>query len=407
LDLPDTTATEINAARNWSASELKKLSLLALRAERQANNREATTITGQPEEIEQALQAAFLVVPISNRTHCSFDTYFYRCNLVATYFWAIGLPEPPVSVKFAQIDGSVRQVKGQISGQPESAYERWVMREIDAGKLDNISQDRDNAFALGEWLDGRAYDLDLLTASSNNLIMAMFEVSASSVQSMLRSQIRQKLSGSLEDRAAQQVYRQASALDLYRQLRQGFELSQLVDVLFHSYAGENFKEPSRQEIKDLEKLLLQVEHPMLQLFVAYWTSPRNELPTALERATEDNYRQFASTSKKLNLLKPYVLLVPGKGDAFLDLYLNELKDNLVDLSEALIDVGEANCMARLIPFVPDLSGKELKKLAKLAEDYPDIPEAFQVAVEQAIAAQPKKAGISGVIRNVFRRSSKR
>jgi phosphoesterase RecJ-like protein len=35
------------------------------------------------------------------------------------------------------------------------------------------------------------------------------------------------------------------------------------------------------------------------------------------------------------------------------------------------------------------------------------PEAFQVAVEQAMAAQPKKAGISGVIRNVFRRSSKR
>jgi hypothetical protein len=406
LDLPDTPANEVNAARNWPAAELKKLSLLALRAEQQANNREAITVNGQPEEIEQALQAAFLAVPVSNRLHCSFDTYFYRCNLVATYFWAIGLPEPPVSIKFAQVNGPARQVEGQITGQPETAYERWVIQEIDSGNLDGIAGSRDCAFALGEWLDGRAYDLDQLNASSNKLITSMFAVSASSVQRMLRSQIRKKLPVSLVDRAAQQVYRQASALDLYRQLRQGFELSQLVDILYQSYAGENFKEPSRQEVKDLEQLLPQVEHPMLQLFIAYWISPRKDLPTALERTTENNYRQFAKTSKRLELLKPYVLLVPGRGDGFLDLYLNDMKNDLVDLSEALIDVGELDCLVRLNPYLPDLSGKALKKLAKLAEEYPNIPEPFRSAVKQAILAQPEKTGIKGMFRKVFGFSTK-
>jgi len=406
LGLPDTSPDETNAARNWPASELKKLSLLALRAKQQAGNREATTITGQPEEIEQALQAAFLAVPVANRTHCSFDTYFYRCNLVATYFWAIGLPEPPVSIKFVQVDGQARQVQGQITGQPETAYERWVVQELDGGNLNGIARNRDYAFALGEWLDDRAYDLDRLNAASNELITLMFKVSASSVQRMLRSQIRKKLPVSLVDRAAEQVYRQASALELYRQLRQGFELSQLVDVLYQSYAGENFKAPSRQEVKDLEELLPQVEHPMLQLFVAYWTSPRKELPTALERTTEDHYRQFAETSKKLDLLKPYVLLVPGRGDAFLDLYLNEMKSDLADLSEALIDVGETDCLVRLNAHLPNLSSKELKRVAKLIEEYPNIPESFQITVEQAVAAQPKNTGIKGIFRKVFRPSSK-
>ena len=404
LDLPDTSAEQINAARNWSTTELKKLSLLALRAEQQGKNREATTITGQPEEITQALQAAFLAVPVANRTHCSFDTYFYRCNLVATYFWAIGLPEPPVSIKFAQIDGSARQVQGQVTSQPETAYERWIVQEIDSGNLDGIARSRNYAFALGEWLDGRAYDLDQLNAASNNLITSMFTVSASSVQQMLRSQIRQKLPVSLVDRAAEMVYRQASALELYRQLRQGFELSPLVDVLYQSYAAENFKAPARQEIKDLAELLPQVEHPLFQLFIAYWTSPRKELPTALERTTENNYRQFAELSKKLDLLKPYVLLVPGRGDAFLDLYLIEMKDDLLDLSEALIDVGDMHCLVRLNPYLSNLSGKDLKKLAGLAEEHTGIPESFQTAVNQAIAAQPEKTGITKLLRKVFRRT---
>jgi hypothetical protein len=59
-----------------------------------------------------------------------------------------------------------------------------------------------------------------------------------------------------------------------------------------------------------------------------------------------------------------------------------------------------------MPFVPDLSGKELKKLAKLAEEYSDIPESFQTSVAQAIAAQPQRAGIKGMFRRVFGATSK-
>jgi len=59
LDLPQKRAIDVEAAGHWSPTELKKLALLALRVEQQARQREALTVTGQPEEVEAALAAAF------------------------------------------------------------------------------------------------------------------------------------------------------------------------------------------------------------------------------------------------------------------------------------------------------------------------------------------------------------
>jgi hypothetical protein len=403
LELPPALAGDLRAAGHWSTSELKKLTLLTLRAEQQAREREAITFTGEPAQIEHALEAAFLAVPVSLRSRCTFDTFFYRCNLVATYFWAIGLPEPPVSIKFAQVDGQTRQVQGGVTGYPETAYERWVIQAIDTGKLNEIARYRDNAFALGEWLDGRAYDLSLLAAAPSDLITTIFKVSPESVQGLLRRQIRRKLPTSLVDRVAHHIYQQATELVLYRQLRQGFELPPLLDVLYESYAARNFEEPPRQEIKDLEELLQKVDHPLLNLFLAYWISPRKQLPRALERADEADYRQFGQIVLKLDLLKPLNLLVPGRGDAFLDLYLASGVKDLVDLVETLLDVEETACLSRLTGYVSALSGKELKELSKLIEEQTEVPESFRLAVERAIAALPQKKGIKGVLGAIWRR----
>jgi hypothetical protein len=405
LELPSSLAGELKAAGQWPTPELKKLTLLALRAEQQARKREAVTFTGEPTQIEYALEAAFLAAPVLLRSRCTFDTYFYRCNLVATYFWAIGLPEPPVSIKFVQVDSQSRRVQGDVPGYPETAYERWVIQAIDAGELDEIVRYRDNAFALGEWLDGRAYDLSLLSAAPSDLITTVFKASPESVQGMLRRQIRKKLPASLVDRVAHHIYQQATELVLYRQLRQGFELPPLLDVLYESYAARNFEEPPRQEIKDLEELLQKVDHPLLNLFLAYWISPRKQLPKMLERAEEADYGQFGRIVLKLGLLKPLNLLVPGRGDAFLDLYLTSGMDNLVDLTERLLEVKETACLSRLSSYVSPLSGKELKKLSRLIEEQAGAPESFRLAVERAIAALPPKKGIKGVLGAMWHREA--
>jgi hypothetical protein len=403
LDLPAGLAGEVKVAKAWPAPELKKLSLLALRVEQQAQAREAITFVGDEEQIENALEAAFLAVPVSMRPRCSFDTYFYRCNLVATYFWAIGLPESPVSIKFAQVEGSSRQVKGNAPTQSESAYEHWVAEMIEAGNLDKIVQEREKAFALGEWLDGRSYDLTLLNAASPELVAAIFKASPSSVRASLQRQVSQKLPTELAERAANHLFQKTVGAALYRQLRQGFELPELLNALYESYEAEQFKTPARSELKALEPLLEQADHKLLRLFLAYWQNERKQLSEILKWAEEADYRRFGELALKFELIKPFNLLMPGRGDQFLDLYLNRHVDNLLDLAEALIQANETACLSRLNSYVSHLERRELNKLNKLIEDQADTPQQFRQAVAKAIAALPEEGGVKGMLKAVWRR----
>jgi len=404
LALPATLAGELEAARAWPAPELKKLSLLALRAEAQAQAREAITFVGQPEQIEQALEAAFLTVPSANRFRCSFDSYFYRCNLVATYFWAIGLPEPPVSIKFAQVDGAGRRVEGSAASQAETAYERWATQMIEGRNLEKIVQERDKAFALGEWLDGRSYDLKLLNGASPDLIAEVFKASPASVQSSLQRQVSQKLPPDLAGRAAGHLFQKTSGAALYRQLRQGFELPELLEALYGNYRAKGFETPGKNELKALESLLQQADHKLLRLFLAYWQDERKELAEALKWSEEADYRHFSKTALELELVKqPLSLLVPGRGDAFLDLYLDGRVDHLVELAETLIKNGEIACLSRLAGYVSRLSRPELNRLNKLIKDEASVPREFRQAVAKAIAALPPEGGIKGTIKAIWRR----
>ncbi|MCB0165176.1 MAG: hypothetical protein KDI79_13170 [Anaerolineae bacterium] len=403
LDLSRQLAKEVEAAKKWSATEHKNLALLALRANQQAAARNAITVVGQPGHIEDALEAAFLVVPLAWRTRCSFDTYFYRCNLVATYYWAIGLPEPPVSIKFAQVDAAARHIKGEMPGSPESAYERWVVHAIETRQLDDIAQQRDYALTVGEWLDGREYDLDLLGKASPDLITAVFKASPVSVEAALHRQVAQKIPPELARRAAERIFTANSGINLYRQLRQGFEIGELLDALYASYEANNFQSPPRSELKALAKTLETTDHKLLRLFLAYWDSPKKALPEALKWSDETDYRQFVETAGRLALVDPLRLIVAGKGSAFLDIYRPQSTDNLPGLSEALITAGETACLSHLNPLVFKQSRRNLNRLNKLVEEHPDTPADFQQAVIKAIESLPPEGGIKGLIKSVWKR----
>ncbi len=401
LTLPDNASNDVTVAQKWSVPELKQLWLLALRVEQQTAERNAVTFTGPPEQIAEAIEAAFLAVPVALRSQCTFDTYFYRCNLVATYFWAVGLPQPPVAIKFAQVNAPTRRVEGNIPPGPTGAYERWVMDMLESGNLSAIPPQRDYAYALGEWLDGRAYDLELLNRSSADLISAVFKSSPQSVQEAVRRGVSQKLAPELIDRASTYIYANTSKQVLYKQLRQGFELPQLVEILYDSYAAENFTEPSKGEIKAVDKLLEQVTHPMFYLFVAYWNNPKKELPKALNRAETADYRHFVETALKLKLVKPFTMLLPTRTDDFLDIYLAQPGPNITDLAEELIELEQFDHLSQLNSFLSNLSRKEINKLARLAVKQEEIPESFQTAVDQAIAALPPEKGLMGKIKSLW------
>lgn len=402
LDLPATATDDVEAAGTWPAAELKKLALLALRVEQQAQERQALTFVGEPGQLERALEAAFLAVPVALRPHCTFDTYFYRCNLVATYYWAVGLPEPPIRVKFAQIDGPARRVQLEIAGQPQTAYEHWVLAAIDNNRLADMAQQRDRAFALAEWLDQRDHDPALLDASPQ-LITAVFKADPPAVQAALRRRMGEVLPAALVMRAAPYIYDQMDELALYGQLRQGFEPGSLLETLSEAYAAQRFGEPPRDEVKALESLLDNHEHQLLDLLVAYWTNPRKRLPKMLAQVTDEAYRRFGEMALRYNLVEPLSLLRPGRGEAFLDLYLGLDLDDVATLVEALIKTDETACLSRLSGQLSGLSPKELRKLAKLIDKPSNIPETFKAAVERTVANLPPEEGIKGVLQAVWRR----
>jgi hypothetical protein len=402
LDLPPSLACDVTAAQDWSPEGLKKLSLLALRAGQHTRQRETVTFIGDASQIENALAAAYLAVPASRRCRCTFDTYFYRCNLVATYFWAVGLPEPPGNIRFAQVDCGSRRLVGQVPTLPETAYEHWVVQKIVAGDVADLVRFRDRAEALGEWLDGRQYTPSLLDAAPTPLISEIFEASPPSVQSSLRREIAGQLPSELADRAANHLFHHATGLGLYQELRQGFKLRQLLDILYDSYATASFKAPSKAEIKALETLLWISDHQPLRLLWAYWTDPGRQLPELLQESDEADYRQFVTAALELGLVEPRQLIVPGKGNAFLDLYPTAEVDELPDLTEKLSEAGELACLAQLTAGVPDSSPKALKRLQNVVAQNPDTPEPFRQAVEAAIAALPPETGLRGKVKLVFR-----
>ena len=389
---------------NGHTPELKKLALLALRVDKQAKEREAINVSGEPKEIEKALEAAFLVVPRVMRPRCIFDTYFYRCNLVATYFWAIGLPEAPVNIKFALVDGQAKRVEGGVSDMPDTAYEHWALATIQAGQLETIAHERDVAFALASWLDNNQYDAALLEMASDKLIEAVFKVNQQPARKLLHMQISEHLTDVLADRATSYIFQQIRGVALYRRLRQSFTLQELVETLYKSHESQGFSQPSRAEVKALGSLLKEIDHKLLALFWAYWYSPRKQLPRDLEQAEETTYHQFVEIALRLKLVKPFDLLIAGRGDAFLNVYLKGRMPEMLELVEALVEVEETKCLPRLNEYVPMLSNKVLRKLGKYVERLgEDIPEPFRETVAEAVANLPPERGIFGMVKRLFGR----
>jgi len=403
LTLSEKLAGNLKAAQPWPLAELKKLALLALRVEQQTRQRNAVTFSGSEAQIEEALEAAFLALPTALRPQCSFDTYFYRCNLVAAYFWAIGFPQPPARIKFALVNGANRRVEGEVLAQPQTAYEHWALFAIQSGRLEYLARQKDAAFALAEWLEGRPHNQAHFAAVAPELISALFEVNPKAVQAALRRRMEKLLPPLLVERAVDIIFRRTKALSLYQHLQQGFTASQLADAVYQSYAAQSFEEPPKKEVRALETFLKRLKHPPLRVLWAYWDNPRKQLPKALAQADETTYRRFVEAALRLRLLEPLDLLAPGQGDAFLDLYLQTGEEDWVELVKALLEVEEMACLSRLTENVSQFSEQDLRRVAKLLAREDKVPALFQQAVEDALDAAPKTGGLKGLLQGIWRR----
>jgi hypothetical protein len=386
----------IEAARAWPEQDLGHLALLALRAGRLAGDRLSVAFIGEPAQVESALEAAFLAVPTSLRPRCGFDTYFHGCNPVSVYYWAIGLLETPGNRRLFRVDAQSRCLEGHVAGRPETAYERWAVACIEERRLEMLGRYRDHAFALCEWLEGRACADSLAGAAPVEVVDSVFRFNRDRVRALLRAKLEEALPDVLVRRAFQHL--DARTTELVGQLRGRFRLPDLMEALYRAYGAQGFHAPPPEEMQAIEWLLHRADHAFLRLLHICWTDQSfDALHRELRLLDDDAYRRFVKTALRFGFVKVRALPIPGRGDAFLDVYLDadgSARVGLAALVRALLNVGEARSLERLTSYVQAQPERELRALARIVAKTPGVPPPFRHAVGDAVAALPPgKAGL--------------
>jgi len=422
LNFPEESYAIPEAVRHWSAAEYKNLMRMALNAGRMAREKKAAAFTGSTEEIENALEAAFFAVPQTQRTNCSFDTYFYRCNLVATYYWGVGLSRA-VNPNLLAVDAKTGQVTKMLADTGRTVYEHWVAAMIDSDNLAHIGEHKETAFAISEFLHGRPGDNALLDSASGRIVQTVFQAAEPQVRERLGIVLNELFPALLTERIFERIYRQYDAPGLLDKLRHGFDQALLADTLYDIYTAQDGAEPESAEIKALKQFIRQNDHQNLRLMLAFWSGPE-ELQHEFEPLDQETYIRFVRQAlqfkmdNRLALLKrgdvgkalksgvvtPLTLLIPGMGEPFVEAYLETHTGKDCDwtgLVEALSEAGETHCQTQLIPYIPNLKAKEIRALKKIVMKNTDFPESFCQAVMEAAEALPKKKGITGVFRKMF------
>jgi hypothetical protein len=385
----------IEAAEAWPARDLGDLALLALRADRLAADRLSVAFIGEPADVGRALEAALFAVPTPLHPRCGFDTYFHGCNPVGTYYWAIGLLESPGNRRLVRVDARSRQLDGDVASQPETAYERWAVACIEEHKLELLGRYRNHAFALCEWLEGRATADSLIESAPVEVVDSVFRLNRELVQALLRTKLKEALPNILVHRAFQHLGSQIT--ELLAQLRRRFRLPDLMEALYRAYESQEFRAPEPEEIQAIDWLLRRDDHAFLRLLHVCWTDQRDELHRELQLLNDDQYQRFIQTALRFGLVEAWALPIPGRGDAFLDVYLDSTgsaKASLAAVVQALLMVGEASCLGRLTPCIQAQPEQELRALARIIAKRPAVPDPFRHAVGDAVAALPaRRAGL--------------
>jgi len=395
-------AWDLKAAKPWPRAELKKLVSIALRAPELAQERKMVAFVGSPRSIEEALAAAFIGLPTSLRPACSFDTHFAGCNPVRLYYWAAGFFNRPVGGEFLVVEVEGKKVEVQEQ-RPETPYERWLEAMLEAWKLDFVVRHRDSAHRLCSWLQGHG-EMPKTDDIETEVVESVFLANPTELRGRVRERLNKQVSPVLADLVVEAICMRGKPAEILSGLRNGFDLGEVVSVLWSRYEKEKFRVPERSELQALAKLLEKKPNSRLELVWLCWAGERELFRGRLVRAEEGEYRWFVELALGHRLVKdPLVLLVRGKGRAFLDVLIGSRWEiGLKNLIEALLAEGEEGVLDGLVPFISKRPFGELKKTLGLVKGRcsSDSSKAFLEALEKELRQrQPAEAtGIMGSLR---------
>lgn len=382
----------------WALSEWKRLTLLALRAEPFAAERKAIALVGTPEQVEHAVEAALVAVPSVLRVLCSFDTFFYRCNLVSSYYWAVGLPQAPITSNYVVVDALSRNVSGALPLQPETCYERWFDVVVEREGGEHVHRHRDVAFAVCELIDSRpSSDYDLASAPEA-IILSAVEINTEQARKALLAQMQEQLPRTLTNRIFERTFDALSATEIVDRLRRGFDINELLDTLYDAYVAESLISPSGAEMRELRSVLSEHDHPVLATVLVCWEGKPNPIRKAVAALRDEEYTRFITSVVDLELAKLWPLLLPGHEAQFLDACLDPRLPRQPDWAavvKTILTSGDPACLARMTLPARQWPPAEVQAVAKLIRGRKDMPEGFRTVIKEATDALARNANKRG------------
>jgi hypothetical protein len=316
---------------------------------------------------------------------CSFDTYFYGGNPTSDYFWAVGLPEPPGSSRYACFDArTLRKISGSPPA-PETSYQRWLMPRLRADSVHVLAQTKDVAFRLGEWLDGRLEDPFPEGPPPLELTCSMLQNAPDRVAGKIQRQLRRQLPPEIAQRVSRQIRPGPIDRTLLEGLFVGFSPAWLLDRLADNYREQGFRRPSQQEVQIVGRLLRQGSHPLLTLVHACWTGRLDALQDGLDQLDDTAYRDLVRTAIRYRLAPPDELLSRGRGEILARVMVANVdytEFSLADLVQRLLEHRETHCLGRLIPCIQGQPLAELVRLSRLTHREPGVPREFLAALDR-------------------------
>ncbi|KOR29103.1 hypothetical protein TI05_15700, partial [Achromatium sp. WMS3] len=277
----------------WNLDTLIQMVLYAAQANLLARRKQSLAYIGSPEDMTTVLEPILRLVPNVLRKDCCFDSFFYKCNPVANYFWAVGLPEEPLGGKFIKIDIAKQQIITTSPLQPNTIFEHWITKQINAGSILQIFEAVEDSWLLCNWLDNKLTIEHLPEQVPEWILSTISELNETAIIRQARVRLNEVLPKTLVELIAPRL--ELSKLDgeRYAELRLGFAVSPLLDLVFEELTNPGSKKwPPRKVMTAVSTVATSSQHPALSILLAIRHNLWDEVSKLLQSLTNDTYTQI-------------------------------------------------------------------------------------------------------------------
>lgn len=386
----------IEAAKKWSNDELLEFVSLAFNQDKLLHMQTALAVVGTTDAIEETLEALFALLPADLMPNCCFDTYFHKCNLIHTYYWAIGLAEISNKRKYIAVDAEAHHLQYKQEKRQQSLYEQWLEERLYDDDWEAIVKYKNELYFLWQFLQGKEIELDRFKNAPSIVVDWLFKACKHGVQDRIEQITQKWLEPPLAKRAAAEIYEEKSAspFDLFQKMCIRFDADEVLDSLFDSFAKQNFALPCKDQMNALMRVLNDRVHPFLLVLFACWTKDDNLRQMTFEGMNRDTYRRLLEDFFHHHFPHPLLLLDSSKADIFTDMYVRVEGFKhlpMIELVKELVGSPGQKELLRIAKIVNKETPQGIRKLKRFTEKHEEnLPKEFVRAVRDVKVLPPRK-----------------